>query len=810
MNRPVKLLVIFIGTVAAAVVLALVFSYFYFSSDRILAVVKPQLEKNLDRAVEITGAKLSFWGGLGVRLEGITIGNVPGFTQPHLLHLDALDVKVRTWPLLSGDVRIDRIVIGPGDLRMEIDDQGQKNWTNVVKPDTSIAPTGIPDSVLAAMPPIPVAGRMEFDDVNISFDDRENNISAELVGVNGDLSLDSAPDGQAAEITGSLTVDDGEFRTAAYTQTLTTAQPAVDFVIAVDPSSGQVDLRKIDCEVFGIPIDFSGEIRISGDPLQYTISSTVEPTPLSAIFGQLADSLWQPFFPSGAPAGSFDAEVVFHSPTFGGGYPEPEGKLRVTELAGQYGEDGIPFSAAGVEVRLTRTVASVSSQSLSIAGIPLTLNATLDQPGAPDFSGGISGSAPMTELAGILAHEQGVVVSGNCAFSLSAFGVVKNWQSMNLNGYLDFQNISWHPDDPTALPLDNLSGRIGLKGTGVTVENLQIQSGESSINLSGSIAGLVPYLTHAGRDVAIPRFDFSATSAYLDLDSLFPDDKASQTGGKSSPMASAPPIHLIELIADGTIRVDSGIYFGVPFGGFDGRLHFADRQLKITEAGSRVYGGAVTGGGMVDFADLERPMFSVDASATKIEANDFLEDFTGFGGHLFGGLDLNGIFVGKGADAREIVQSLTAKGTAAMKNGRFAGLKFLETLGRQAGLSGIRDSGPIEEMTADYWIEASRLYCRDWKINSSGILYNLAGSVGFDGSLDYRIAATIPTGEGGGLLSTLGGFLGGGSNVKINLSLTGTYAKPVVGIDSSDNRKSFEKNLQDRARHVLDGLIQPK
>ncbi len=264
---------------------------------------------------------------------------------------------------------------------------------------------------------------------------------------------------------------------------------------------------------------------------------------------------------------------------------------------------------------------------------------------------------------------------------------------------------------------------------------------------------------------------------------------------------------IIDLVADGTVRLDSAVYFGVPLADFTCKAHFADLVLTLADARGHVYGGEVAAELSVDYTDFDRPAFIIDVRADTIEANDFIDDFTGFGGHLFGKINLTGTFAGQGEEARDIASSLTARGAISMAEGRLEKLGLLSALGRQAGITGIRDTGPIKDMSADFWIADGRLYSKDWNFTSSGTRYNLAGSVGFDGSLDYRVRLTIPTQAGGNkLLSALGNLLGGAGGVTLDLALTGTYDQPRVKLDSGSNRKAFEKNLQAKARELFENL----
>jgi hypothetical protein len=797
MKRLVRLLAILAGTLIVALVLALIFARLYFTDEKILATVRPQLTEKLTREIDIQSAEVSFWGGLGVRLEQVTLGNAPGFDRPVFLHLDELDIKVRFWPLLSGDVVFDRVLLGPGELRLEIDSIGN-NWAGIVKPDTTAIPLTPVDSAIASLPKIPVLGKMEFAGITISFDDYRDGSSIELAAIEGALELTPQETELGARATGEFQIGGGSYKSKTINLDLAQAQPRIEFNLWMSLLDKSIDLETSTLTIFDIPVGFSGTVENLGDTARYAIDIKIEPTSLAPVFDFLPDSLWLPSFPDGPPQGEIQAEIKLSSPPPGVEYPYPEGKVLVSGLSGQYGEKKLPFDIAGLDIRLNKTVASLAAQSLTIAGIPLNANLTIDQFDNPNFSCGINGTVEVSQLAELMESSPDVETGGQIEIALSGFGAVKNWRGMSVNGNVQLSGFRWRVPDPTATAIDDLSGGLRFTGRGVNVERLSLRSGPSMLEINGQIHDLIPYLMLGGKDVGKPRFEFELHSPFVDLDRMFP---ASDTT-----VDEPPPLPLIDLVAEGTMFIDSAIYCAVPFGNLTGNIHYADWKLDISDIRGRAYGGTVTGKAEVDFTDFERPEFRIETKGKQIEADEFLTDFTGFGGHLFGKIDLTGSFAGRGAEVIDILRSLTANGTVSMTEGRFEGLSILSTLADQAAITRIKDSGPIKDMTADFWVDQGRLYCNDWNFSSDGTTYRLAGSVGFDGSLDYRVNIKLPKTKGGsGVLSQLGDLFGGGG-IALDLSLTGTYTHPVIKLDTKNNRRRFEENLKDKAKDLLEQL----
>jgi len=222
-----------------------------------------------------------------------------------------------------------------------------------------------------------------------------------------------------------------------------------------------------------------------------------------------------------------------------------------------------------------------------------------------------------------------------------------------------------------------------------------------------------------------------------------------------------------------------------------------------------VYGGTATGTAEFDYTDWDEPAFMIETEATKIGANEFLTDFTGFGGHLYGLMNFKAVFAGQGEETPDILKTLSAQGAASMAEGRFEGISILSSLAEQTGVTQLADSGPIRDLKTNFWVDRGRVYCNDWKFTSSNILYDVVGSVGFDGTLDYRIGVSLDQKSGGGgLLGAIDGLLsgGGGSALKLHLSLTGEYANPQLQIDSGDSQDALRNKLESGLRDALSDL----
>lgn len=89
-----------------------------------------------DAAFDQTGRRLSIGGGLrlsfypvlGLKAHDVALANVPGGKADALAKIDALNVGVRVWPLLSGKVEVSTLVLEKPQIHLEVDRNGGTNW----------------------------------------------------------------------------------------------------------------------------------------------------------------------------------------------------------------------------------------------------------------------------------------------------------------------------------------------------------------------------------------------------------------------------------------------------------------------------------------------------------------------------------------------------------------------------------------------------------------------------------------------------------------------------------------------------------
>ena len=131
MKRFIKWILIAAGALLVLTVIAVIIFAIFFDVDRLKPQFEKQMTRTAGRSVSLgDDLKLSLFPWLGVSFSNLRVGNPPGFKENDFLTADAFEVKIKLFPLLIGDVQIDRVVLQTPRLFLITNKNGRTNWAN--------------------------------------------------------------------------------------------------------------------------------------------------------------------------------------------------------------------------------------------------------------------------------------------------------------------------------------------------------------------------------------------------------------------------------------------------------------------------------------------------------------------------------------------------------------------------------------------------------------------------------------------------------------------------------------------------------
>lgn len=124
-----KKLLIGLGVVVVLIVAALFVVPPLVPADIYKEQIAAQVQAATGRRLEIKGAmSFSLLPSVAIEAGDVSFANAPGAAKPNMATLKQLVVKLKVFPLITGQVEIDSFVLVEPVINLEIDKRGQPNW----------------------------------------------------------------------------------------------------------------------------------------------------------------------------------------------------------------------------------------------------------------------------------------------------------------------------------------------------------------------------------------------------------------------------------------------------------------------------------------------------------------------------------------------------------------------------------------------------------------------------------------------------------------------------------------------------------
>jgi len=191
-----KKLLIGLGVVIVLLLVALIVVPMLIPLDSYKGEIQAQAKEKTGRDLRIDGdISLSLLPTLAISVEDVGFANAPGASTPEMATIDRLDVALQIWPLISGEVAIDRFILDKPVINLEVDANGKPNWQLDMAKDAAAAPSagsggsggGAGGASLSELR----LGEVRLNDGTLNYVDRRSGETLTVSEVNMEVSLPS-------------------------------------------------------------------------------------------------------------------------------------------------------------------------------------------------------------------------------------------------------------------------------------------------------------------------------------------------------------------------------------------------------------------------------------------------------------------------------------------------------------------------------------------------------------------------------------------------------------------------------------------
>jgi hypothetical protein len=421
------------------------------------------------------------------------------------------------------------------------------------------------------------------------------------------------------------------------------------------------------------------------------------------------------------------------------------------------------------------------------------------------------------QLSGILKGKVTTSFDMN-AIETNAYNRIKNTGSMSITDFIFSSEDIVNPIHISKADLTFNPGTISLN-------NFAAKTGESDINATGTIRNLIGFLMQKNK----LQGDFKVTSnVFAVKDFMVAQDKAAKENKTTSNKESLKIPEFLD--CNITADVNTVIYDNLNLKEVKGSLAIKNQQAILNGLTSKLFDGllAITGNVSTEQAT---PTFNINLG---VEGFDIAKSFNDL--HLLQNIaPIANALQGKLNSTVNLKGNLTESFTPNLAT--ISGDTFAQVLVNSINKDNLKLIGKLEEnlnfldleklnlndLKTRLTIENGFVNVKPFTVNYKDIAIEVAGSHGFDKSLNYKAVLNVPAKYLGSEVNQLIGRINDNEVNKITIPVTanisGTYANPKVSTDLTSGVSSLTKQLieiekqkllntgKDKLKTLIDGAL---
>lgn len=363
---------------------------------------------------------------------------------------------------------------------------------------------------------------------------------------------------------------------------------------------------------------------------------------------------------------------------------------------------------------------------------------------------------------------------------------------------------------------------ISMNPKQININSFDGKIGRSDMRLAGYVTNYIDYIF---KENALLKGKMSLNSNVLDVNEWMTDEPTAE----ETVAEDTTEMEVIVIPKNIDFEFNSSIkniyYDNLHLQNARGLLTIRDGMLDMSDLAFNLLGGAIVMNGTYDTRQPKKPAFDYNLNIKSLSIPQAYTSFTTvqtfapmakhMNGDFSTNFDIRGLLK---SDLSPDYESLNGKGLIQIAEASVKDSKLV------SGIAGFMktDASSSQLKLKDVIMKASlkngRAYVAPFDVNMAGQEANISGSVGADGSLDYRVSTEVDAGAVGQQVNQLLAGLKGqdasavSSKVKLNFNVGGTYDKPKIvlaGTTSADGTTTTVKEqVKQEVKQEVDAQVE--
>jgi len=813
--------------ITLGLILLLIITLPLLFKSKIEEAVKAKINEDIHAVVDWSRFGLTFFRGfpdLSVSLHQVSVVGLEPFAGDTLAGLNRFELRVNPFSALKKEIQVKSILVDQPLVNGKVLEDGSANWDITQSSSTEGTDDSSEASENSSSGTTFSISLQNFiiRDGRIHYDDRSLGTSASLSDFDLDLSGDFALDLTQLEI--QLEVGEVNAKTGGV-RYLKDATFGLELSAEADLVENRYTLQKNEIRLNGLVLGAEGVVSLLEDgamdlDLKYYSKETDFRTLLS-----LVPAIYLKDFDEIENRGNLQLDGSIYGLMKDTLLPDATLNLQVRD--GFFAYPDLPKDVSDVQIQVAvdyrgkdmdATTVEVQQFHLSLGGNPFDMHMLVDHPISDmHVAGEARGVIDFASLKEVVPLED-VHLEGRLETDLDwdtrmSYIEEEQYEKVSLNGSLLIEDVQLETGE-FPVPLDLSKMHMEFNPRFVDLKAMDLILGSSDLHLDGDLRNFIPYLF----DDQTVSGSLNVTSSLIDANELMPENEATESAEgqvEADSLLPVPPDSLAQpalfKIPENIdfamhLQLDKVIYEQIEVENIRGDMKVRNGVAYLDELKLQAMDGEVACQGRVDTrGEYAETDVSMDARGIDIQKaySRFVavERLAPMARYCRGNVNVKMQYTSLlDASFAPLYESIDARGQMFTRGLRIHDLSSFGRLSEMLSAEKFTDIAP-DELEASFTVKEGRVHFNPFDLAFESSVINISGSHGIDMSLDYLLDMNIAKsdlGKGANDLMNGMSLLASGAGIKIPQSdyvkvkahITGTFNKPKVATDLSDNLKS--------------------
>ena len=800
--------------ITVLVIFIILFTLPFLFRDKIIQVVKTEINKNINAQVDFADIDLSLirrFPRISVAIEKLQVIGTGKFSSDTLLAANNIDAALNLMSVIRGDkMTIYSVAVNKPRIHAIVAKDGSANW-DIMKPDTTTSTSTEEEPFNMELK------NYSINDGYISYVDSAGDMSAEIAGLHHEGSGDFTADNFTLSTKTSADAVNFVMGTIPY---LADTKTKIDADIQVDNKISKYTFKTGEIALNELKIATEGFFQLVNDSTyNMDISFNAPSTDFKNILS-LIPVIYQKDFAKVQTKG----KAVFNGKVNGTYSPTkiPAYNINLNVSDGYFKYPDLPAPVKNINLAMKvdnpdgvtdHTVVDIPKAHLEMENEPFDFRLLMKTPISNMWvDAAAKGKLDLSQITRMVKLDKGTDIKGTLNADVNAKGSVEAAQKQQFDkfyaaGTIALNGFSYVSKDyPGGVALQKLLMTFTPKN--VTLN----EAAGSYLNTNFSANGYVNNLLAYALKNQPLNGEVNVKADKLNVNDWMGTDTTSSDTTTTEPFIVPANLDLSLNAQAGQVTYDKLVMKDV-----SGTLHLADEAVKLDNVKGNALGGTLAVSGSYSTrVNKQKPAIALTYDVKDLDVQQTFNTFVTvqklmpigkfLGGKLSSKLNMTGLL---GENMFPDLTTLTGEGNIFLVQGLLQKFKPLEKLADRLNINELKNVS-LREVREHFEFSQGKVFVQPFKVTVANIEMEIGGTHGFDQSLDYAIHMKVPRSmlgtKGNEVINSLAAKVSDkgvpvklGETVNVNVKMLGTISDPQINLDLKESATKLADELKEQA-----------